>query len=92
MSAMNSVAIVDDFKDGLAEEVLRIKARMADMIVDTIEASAEAKLPVDMEPSVRYQELVNVVQSEMSNTCLIHDNSVEDRVNAAAALLFESYD
>lgn len=92
MSAMNSVAIVDEFKDGLADEVSRIKARMASMIVHSIEGSAEATVPDGMALAHRYEQLASARPELPISLCTIHEGSVEDRVNAAATLLFESYD
>lgn len=93
MSAMNTVAIVNDFRgDVLADEV-RIKARMASLIRSTVEASVGVGVPVGMEDTDYYTMLrSSPPQMRPVDIGIDHGTTIEQRLDAAAEMLFGSYD
>lgn len=93
MSAMNTVAMVDDFRGDIPADELRIKARMAELIRTTVKASVGVGVPDGMEPTEHYVTLrgapVPVVPVGLN---VDHDKSIDDRLSDAAEMLFQSYD
>ena len=93
MSEMNTVAIVNEFKDDLPEDERRIKEKIVELIRTTVKASVGAEVPVGMEPTTYYDALrgapVDAVPVELD---IDHGKSIDDRLSDAAEILFQSYD
>ncbi|WP_386630290.1 hypothetical protein [Sulfitobacter geojensis] len=93
MSAMNTVAIVEDFRGSLQADEARIKERMAGLIRLTVEASVGVAVPSGMEDTDHYT-MLRGAPSQMTpvNIGIDHETSIEQRLDAAADMLFGSYD
>ena len=90
MSAMNTIAIVDDVNTISVDEA-RIKVRLGELIRSTIDASARVSTPRGA-MSDRYAALAGNFPAVGLNLGASPEASIEDRLEAAAELLFESYD
>lgn len=93
MSAMNTVAIVDDFRGDVLGDETRIKERMANLIRSTVEASVGVVVPAGMERTDHYDALRGepTVMTPV-NVGIDMDTTIEQRLSAAAEVLFSSYD
>ncbi len=93
MSAMNTVAMVDDFRGDIPADETRIKARMAELIRTTVQASVGVGVPVGMEPTDHYDTLRGApVAAAPVVVHIDHGKTIDDRLSDAAEMLFQSYD
>lgn len=92
MSAMNTTAIVEGFAQSVPADETRIKLKMARLIKSTVEASSvvvAAKVSLGNDP---YAVLAGGAPPAKLDMGIDHSQTLDERVNAAAALLFEAYD
>ena len=93
MSAMNSVAIVEAFRDDVPGDVSRVKARFGDLIRESIRVSSTVKVPKDLEPSGKYDSLRRgTLASRTAKKAAPQVTLTDELVSEAADLLFSSYD
>lgn len=93
MSAMNTVAIVNEFAGNVPQDEVRIKARMADLIRTTVKASVGVTVPAGMEPTDHYDVLRGApVRMAPVGLDIDHNKPINERLSDAATVLFESYD
>jgi len=88
---MNSIAIVDDFAQTVSHDEERVKARMAQLIQETVGASATVSVPrgTGIDP---YSRLAGDFQATTLDMGIDPEMPIADRLSAAAEFLFNSYD
>ncbi|MEP5761709.1 MAG: hypothetical protein ABJ327_20840 [Litoreibacter sp.] len=93
MSAMNSVAIVEGFRNEVLEDESKIKGQMAAFIKTTVQATVGVVVPAGMEDTDHYASLrSDAPQMTLLDLGIDHATTIDARVDAAADMLFGSYD
>lgn len=92
MSAMNTASIVDGFAHTILADEVRIKERMAQLIKATVEASTNVGAPQGVQVNDPYAALMGNTPSVKLDMGFNENQTIDERLDAAAEMLFEAYD